>query len=76
MKDDGHSKLLLSSSRDKTVKIWDTLSGEVVQTLQGHTGVVTSLAVAIDDAGVTTITSGSRDKSVRLWDGVTPSGEC
>jgi len=39
--------------------------------LQGHTGVVTSLVVAIDDAGVTTIMSGSRDKSVRLWDGVT-----
>jgi WD40 repeat protein len=52
-------RLLVSGSYDKTVRLWETATGRLQQTLEGHTDGVMSLA------------SGSYDKIVRLWDTAT-----
>jgi len=63
--------LLVSSSRNYTVKLWDMQTGGVIKTFQGHTGWVNSVSISAD---CTTIASGSFDESVRLWD--IQTGEC
>jgi WD40 repeat protein len=45
--------------------LWKTDSGKKVQTFQGHSALVTSVAVSADGARVAT---GSRDKRVTVWD--------
>ncbi|CAK7207179.1 hypothetical protein SEUCBS139899_009987 [Sporothrix eucalyptigena] len=62
---------LASGSYDKTVKLWDTASGECTQTLKGHSQYVTSVVFSPDG---TQLASGSYDETVKLWD--TASGEC
>lgn len=49
-------------------RVWDMASGAQKSKLEGHTNVVSSVAISSDS---TTIVSGSRDKSVRcVWGGV------
>jgi WD40 repeat protein len=62
---------LASGSVDKTVRIWDTSSGECVHELKGHSDWVQSVCYSPDGK---TLASGSRDNTVRIWD--TSSGEC
>ena len=62
---------VVSGSHDKTVRIWDAVTGECEQTLQGHSSTVTSASFSPDG---TKVVSGSWDKTVRIWDAVT--GEC
>ena len=61
---------MVSGSRDNSVKLWSTDTGEVVRTLTGHSGGVTSVAFSADGKYVV---SGSDDKSVKLWS--TDTGE-
>ena len=59
---------LASGSVDRTVRIWDIVSGpeSVVQaSLQAHTDVVTSAVLSTDG---TFIVSSSHDFSIRVWD--------
>lgn len=56
--------LLISSSLDKTIKIWNQ-QGSCLKTLSAHTRYVNCLAVNSDS---TVIASGSNDRSVALWD--------
>ena len=49
---------------DKTVRLWDAITGKHKQTLDGHTREVRSVAYSSD--GVT-LASGSLDASVLLW---------
>ena len=58
-------KTVASASRDKTVKLWDTVTGRQRGTLTGHTGSVKSVAFSPDGE---TIASASADKTVKLWD--------
>ena len=60
-----------AGSMDKTVRIWDVVTGECEQTLQGHSFSVSSASFSPDG---TKVVSGSLDKTVRIWDAVT--GEC
>ncbi|KAK4202864.1 WD40-repeat-containing domain protein [Triangularia verruculosa] len=60
-----------SGSGDKTIKIWDTVSGTCTQTLEGHGGSVWSVAFSPDGQRVA---SGSGDKTIKIWDAV--SGTC
>lgn len=64
---------LASSSKDTTIKVWDTIQRRPVFTLSGHTAAVTCLRWG----GKNWIYSGSQDKSIRIWDAkdVIPSYE-
>jgi WD40 repeat protein len=55
----------VSSSRDRTLKLWDLERGVVVRTLKGHKDAV--LAVAVTPDGRYAV-SGSRDATLRVWD--------
>ena len=58
-------KLLATSSKDKTVKLWDAASGKEIRTLRGHSGEVYSSAFSFD--GKLLATAGE-DHTVKLWD--------
>jgi len=56
---------LVSASRDKTIKFWETSTGYCQKTLTGHDDWVRTIAVT-DDAKF--LASGSHDKTIRIWD--------
>jgi WD40 repeat protein len=62
------SKLVVSGSWDKTVRLWDAVTGAALQTHEGHSDWVSSVAFSPDSK---LVVSGSWDKTVRLWDAVT-----
>jgi WD40 repeat protein len=56
---------LATGSLDRTIKLWDTKTGEEVFTLRGHTAGVICVAFSPDGHR---IASGSWDRTVRVWD--------
>ncbi|MEM7129464.1 MAG: hypothetical protein AAF702_24235, partial [Chloroflexota bacterium] len=58
------SKMLTSSS-DKTARIWDANTGEELVTLQGHTGSVWQATWSQDESKILT---SSDDDTARIWD--------
>ncbi|KAJ3213399.1 hypothetical protein HDU67_002931 [Dinochytrium kinnereticum] len=63
--------IIISSSFDRTVKIWNAQSSSCERTLVGHTDSVTSCDITPDGRY---LASGSTDNTIRLWDFNT--GEC
>ncbi|HEX5405251.1 MAG TPA: hypothetical protein VFX16_23475 [Pseudonocardiaceae bacterium] len=62
--------LLVSASRDQTVRIWDPATGTQLHQLTGHTDSVNgACAVRID--GRDLLASASEDDTVRIWDPAT-----
>jgi WD40 repeat protein len=61
---------LAVGSWDDVIKFWDGESGELLQTLKGHSLIVTSLAWSPDGSR---LVSGSWDRTINIWDAV--SGE-
>jgi WD40 repeat protein len=56
---------VISASDDRTLKIWDLDSGQVLATLEGHVKGVSACAVTSDGRrGV----SASRDRALKVWD--------
>jgi len=58
-------KKVVSGSEDSTVRVWDITTGQVDQTLTGHSSWVMSVAFSPDGKKVV---SGSEDSTVRVWD--------
>jgi WD40 repeat protein len=58
------NKLLLTGSADKTARLWDITSGQLLRVFSGHTAAVTSVAFTPDGKKIVTT---SLDKSVRTW---------
>jgi WD40 repeat protein len=56
---------LASASQDRTVKLWDAQTGEVLLTLKGHTGPVASVCFSPDGRR---LASASYDRTVKVWD--------
>ena len=61
-------RTLASRGYNKTLRLWDAVTGTHKRTLTGHTSGVYSVAFSPDGK---TLASGSSDKTVRLWDAVT-----
>src|SRR5581483_8560153 len=57
-------KKIVSGSDDKSIKIWDADSGSLLNTLNGHTDSICSVAFSSDNRK---IVSGSCDKSIKIW---------
>jgi WD40 repeat protein len=63
-------KELASAPRDKTVQLWDTTRGDVLQTLESHASRVNSVAFPPDikqlPPAIKQLASASHDGTVRL----------
>lgn len=57
-------RYLASSSRDRSVKVWDIEQGRLVHRLTRHDGPVNALDLSADGLW---LASGSTDKTVRIW---------
>jgi WD40 repeat protein len=55
---------IVSGSRDKTIRVWDAVTGKIIKELEGHTGPVMSVSYSPDGSR---IVSGSDDNTVRVW---------
>jgi WD40 repeat protein len=56
---------VISASEDKTLRVWNLMTGEIERTLQGHTGPVNAMAVTPNGRHVV---SSSYDSTLRVWD--------
>ncbi|WP_133164060.1 WD40 repeat domain-containing protein, partial [Cuspidothrix issatschenkoi] len=55
---------LAGGSKDKTIKLWNVKTGNLLQTLTGHSDRVRSVAYSPDGQ---TLASGSDDNTIKLW---------
>jgi WD40 repeat protein len=58
---------IISGSDDRTVRVWDAVSGKEKHTLSGHTSRISSVAFSPDGSQIISV---SGDKTVRVWDAV------
>ena len=59
-----NERLLVTGSKDKTVRIWDVGTGKTLWTFQGHVGGVTAVALRPDGQEVA---AGGEDGAIKLW---------
>jgi WD40 repeat protein len=55
---------IVTSSWDKTARVWSSASGQVLVTLQGHTDKVWSASFSPDGQRIVTV---SEDQTARVW---------
>jgi WD40 repeat protein len=61
-------KRLASASHGNVVRVWDTETEALIQTMRGHSGVINTLKFSPDGKKLATA---SDDMTVRIWNGVT-----
>jgi tricorn protease-like protein len=61
-------KQILTSSMDRTLRLWDASTGKTLHVFKGHTERVVGAALSADGKHVL---SGSDDRTMRLWDATT-----
>ena len=54
-----------AASYDETAKLWDSVTGQILATLQGHTNYINSIAFSPDG---TKIGTASFDRTAKIWD--------
>ena len=59
-----NGQILATGSDDKTIKLWDVSTSEVIHTLSGHCWSVVTVVFSADGE---TLISGSWDKTVKFW---------
>ena len=64
-------KKIATTSEDKTVKLYDSISGNCLKTLEGHSNSVNSCSYSPDGRNIATASS---DRKVKIWD--TKTGNC
>lgn len=57
-------KWLATGGADRTVRLWDALSGEALKTFQGHRATVTAVKFSPDGSD---LVSASLDHTIRIW---------
>ena len=62
------SQLLASASDDKTIRLWNPTTGELLQQLEGHMGRVRAVTFSRDGQ---LLASASDDEMIRLWNPAT-----
>jgi len=62
------NKILISGSRDKSIKLWDISNNTLVYSLYGHNNSVISLALIPNLTQTTILASGSCDCKIMIWD--------
>ena len=58
------NKYIISGSKDKSIKIWDLLTGKCIRTLLGHKNGISSITLTKDGKN---IFSASLDKTIKIW---------
>lgn len=58
-----HGQYAVTAGYDQTIKLWKASSGQLLNSIQAHNHIISSLDVSSNG----TIVSGSWDKSVKLW---------
>ena len=59
----------ITGSYDRTCKVWDTMSGQELLTLEGHKNVV--YCIGFNNPFGDKVATGSFDKTAKVWDSVT-----
>lgn len=60
--------LIVSGSRDKTIRIWKSSNGELLYVFRGHDERINALATFVDSSTSTVLLlSTSYDKTIKLW---------
>lgn len=58
---------IVTGSYDKTARIWNAVTGNLLQILKGHVDIVADAQFSPDDSKIVTV---SYDKTVRIWDSI------
>lgn len=61
---DGVGRWIASASFDKSIKLWNGITGEFVATFRGHVGPVYQVSFSPDSRF---LVSGSKDSTVKIW---------